>query len=49
MKEARRLAEGRAMEIWQGDELITKLDPAKGTPGNLFRLFRKQTTRKGRH
>jgi hypothetical protein len=40
--QVRLLADGRPTEIWQGDRMVTKVDPAQGMPGNLFKLFRKR-------
>ncbi len=39
---ARALSKGQAIEVWQRDRLVTKVDARPGslTPGNLFALFR---------
>jgi hypothetical protein len=45
---ARDLAKGNAIEVWQGNNLVTKVDQTRGMPGNLFKLFRRRTPGKGR-
>ncbi len=39
---ARRLAEDRPIEVWMRDRMVTKIDPAQGMPGNLFKLSRRR-------
>jgi hypothetical protein len=41
-------ADGRPIEVWQLGRMVTKIDPAQGMPGNLFKLFRKREPGKGR-
>ena len=40
--QAHSLARGQAIEVWQGNRMVTRVDRHVGslTPGNLFKLFR---------
>lgn len=45
IEEAERLSEGRPIEVWQLDRMVTKVTKKKNglTPGDLFNRFLKAT------